>query len=61
LFATEGLDLRTALRTAASDDDLRNSIRAKWLGRTDRYSELREEKRRSEPPAKKIEMYYIGG
>jgi cyclic pyranopterin phosphate synthase len=38
-----------------------NVIRGKWLGRTDRYSELRDEKRRTEPHAKKIEMYYIGG
>jgi cyclic pyranopterin phosphate synthase len=61
LFATQGLDLRAALRAGASDADLDGLIRGRWLGRTDRYSELRDELRRTEPQAKKIEMYYIGG
>jgi len=61
LFAAQGLDLRAAMRAGASDADLENLIRGRWLGRTDRYSELRDELRRSEPQPKKIEMYYIGG
>ena len=61
LFATEGLDLRAALRAGATDTELLNIIRGKWLGRTDRYSELRNELRRDGQHAKKIEMYYIGG
>ncbi len=61
LFATQGLDLRAAMRAGASDSDLENLIRGRWLGRTDRYSELRDELRRTEPQPKKIEMYYIGG
>lgn len=61
LFATEGLDLRAAIRAGASDAELQNVIRGRWLGRTDRYSELRDELRRAQPDAKKIEMYYIGG
>jgi cyclic pyranopterin phosphate synthase len=61
LFATQGLDLRAAMRAGASDADLENLIRGRWLGRTDRYSELRDELRRTEPQPKKIEMYYIGG
>ena len=61
LFATEGLDLRAALRAGADDADLLKLIRGKWLGRTDRYSEQRDELRRAEPSLKKIEMYYIGG
>jgi cyclic pyranopterin phosphate synthase len=61
LFATGGLDLRAAMRAGASDEDIRDAILAKWLGRTDRYSELRDELRRSEPSRRKIEMYYIGG
>jgi hypothetical protein len=36
-------------------------LRGAWQGRTDRYSELREELRRKSPEPKKIEMYYIGG
>jgi GTP 3',8-cyclase len=61
LFATQGLDLRAAMRAGAGDEDLLNVIRGKWLGRTDRYSELRNELRSAEPQPKKIEMYYIGG
>ena len=61
LFAIQGLDLRAAMRGGASDADLENLIRGRWLGRTDRYSELRDELRRTEPQPKKIEMYYIGG
>jgi cyclic pyranopterin phosphate synthase len=61
LFATQGLDLRAAMRAGASDADLENLIRGRWLGRTDRYSELRNELRRTEPQPTKIEMYYIGG
>jgi len=61
LFATQGLDLRAALRTDVGDAELVNLIRGVWLGRTDRYSELRDEMRRSDPMLEKIEMYYIGG
>jgi cyclic pyranopterin phosphate synthase len=61
LFAAQGLDLRAALRDGADDAALLEMIRSKWLGRTDRYSELRDELRNSEPELKKIEMYYIGG
>ncbi len=61
LFATEGLDLRAAMRAGSGDEELLNAILGKWLGRTDRYSEKRDELRRSETPLKKIEMYYIGG
>jgi len=61
LFATQGLDLRAALRAGASDAELENLIRGRWLARSDRYSELRDELRRTAPAAKKIEMYYIGG
>ncbi len=61
LFATHGLDLRASLRAGADDAQILQLIRGAWLGRTDRYSELREELRRREPEAKKIEMNYIGG
>ena len=61
LFATQGLDLRSAMRSGASDADLDGLIRGRWLGRADRYSELRDELRRAEPQPAKIEMYYIGG
>jgi cyclic pyranopterin phosphate synthase len=62
LFATQGLDLRAALRSGASDADLSQMIRGTWRERTDRYSELRDTLRRDrDPAAQKIEMYYIGG
>ena len=60
LFATQGVDLRAPLRDGADDAELLRIIRSAWLGRTDRYSELREELRAT-PSTAKIEMYYIGG
>jgi len=60
LFATHGLDLRTPLRAGADDATLRDLIGRAWLGRQDRYSEIR-----ASAPATgddhRIEMYYIGG
>jgi cyclic pyranopterin phosphate synthase len=61
LFATHGLDLRAPLRAGAGDAEILQLIRGVWNGRTDRYSDLREELRRTAPGAKKIEMNYIGG
>src|ERR1700735_1916583 len=61
LFATHGLDLRAPLRAGADDTEVLQLIRGGWNGRTDRYSELREELRLRDPAAKKIEMNYIGG
>ena len=42
LFASQGIDLRAPLRDGADDAELLRIIRGAWLGRTDRYSELRE-------------------
>lgn len=61
LFATTGTDLRGALRSGATDDELTALLAAAWTGREDRYSEQREALRRSEQPLHKIEMHYIGG
>jgi len=61
LFATQGVDLRAAIRSGANDEELLDAIRGKWLARADRYSELRDELRRNGTQEKKIEMYYIGG
>jgi GTP 3',8-cyclase len=62
LFATQGLDLRAAMRGGAGDADLLQMIGGTWRERTDRYSELRDELRQDGDPARqKIEMYYIGG
>ena len=59
LFAGEGVELRGMLRARGSDDELRQRIAAVWLGREDRYSQLRHAM--TEAPARKIEMSYIGG
>jgi cyclic pyranopterin phosphate synthase len=59
LFAAHGHDLRTPLRSGASDDELRAIIGRIWRARTDRYSELRSVA--SPPVAKKVEMSAIGG
>jgi len=61
LFATEGMDLRAALRSGASDAELLRMIAGRWTARSDRYSEQREELRQAEVQPKKIEMFYIGG
>lgn len=61
LFATNGLDLRTPLRSGAGDAQLLRTLRGAWTERRDRYSEQRDELRRSDPKHRKIEMHYIGG
>jgi cyclic pyranopterin phosphate synthase len=64
LFAADGTDLRTPLRSGASDAELRDLIDTTWSRRTDRYSEERAELTASGDPSTrkpKIEMYQIGG
>jgi GTP 3',8-cyclase len=58
LFATRGHDLRSLLRSGASDADLLAAIRGIWHTRDDRYSELRSLETVDLP---KVEMSYIGG
>ena len=58
LFASAGTDLRTPLRSGASDEELAEFVSDVWLRRDDRYSELRA---RNAAPTDKVEMYYIGG
>ncbi len=59
LFARGGTDVREALRSSATDEELEERIRGTWTLRTDRYSEIRTLE--TERPRKKIEMYHIGG
>jgi GTP 3',8-cyclase len=66
LFAETGVDLKTRMREGASDQELADEIRNVWLGRGDRYSDLRWERLKSgagyEPrDHKKIEMITLGG
>jgi cyclic pyranopterin phosphate synthase len=58
LFAAAGTDLKTPLRAGATDEELRALIEGVWLGREDRYSELRAG---LQAGGDKVEMYYIGG
>ncbi|GBR70452.1 GTP 3',8-cyclase MoaA [Gluconobacter kanchanaburiensis] len=60
LFASEGTDLRTLLRSSDDDAALRALLAEVWRQRTDRYSEERAAS--SDAPARRrIEMNYIGG
>lgn len=58
LFGTQGHDLRSPLRSGASDEDMAGIIGAVWRARTDRYSELRTAVTSHE---EKVEMSAIGG
>lgn len=63
LFGVHGRDLRTPLRSGASDDELRALLSGIWTARDDRYSEQRGEEtanRRGSADGK-VEMSYIGG
>lgn len=59
LFAVDGFDLRTPLRSGCDDAALREMIRGVWAGRTDRYSEVRGAVLSPDRP--KVEMSYVGG
>ncbi|WLR42382.1 GTP 3',8-cyclase MoaA [Bacillus carboniphilus] len=58
LFASEGFDLKSLLRSSVDDSELKQVLMDVWNKREDRYSELRTEKSEKR---KKIEMSYIGG
>lgn len=59
LFADQGYDMRSLLRSdTVSDRDIACAIAGIWTGRTDRYSELRDQLQGTRD---KIEMSYIGG
>jgi len=58
LFAESGHDLKTLVRSGATDEQLRNEIAAVWQRRTDRYSEIRTAETAKQ---RKVEMSYIGG
>jgi cyclic pyranopterin phosphate synthase len=64
LFASQGYDLRSLIRSPLSDEALRQQIAAIWQGRSDRYSELRSLMPPDSdqiPARKRVEMSYIGG
>jgi cyclic pyranopterin phosphate synthase len=62
LFATQGHDVRSLIRSEFSDEQVASAIGAIWQARDDRYSALRA----SLPPdasgsGRRVEMSYIGG
>jgi cyclic pyranopterin phosphate synthase len=62
LFASQGYDLRSIVRSDASDADLASAIGHIWHHRTDRYSALRSAQDPSADTGKRrVEMSYIGG
>lgn len=64
LFASQGWDLRSLLRSATSDDVIADAVAQIWQGRDDRYSELRANlpaDTTAQSQGKRIEMSYIGG
>jgi cyclic pyranopterin phosphate synthase len=58
LFGAQGVDLRSLLRSEASDEAIAGRIREIWSARSDRYSEIRSEAGRD---LIKVEMSRIGG
>ncbi len=58
LFAIQGHDLKSHLRSGASDEEIAQVIINIWKNRTDRYSDERSSKTDDFP---KIEMSFIGG
>lgn len=62
LFATEGHDLRSLLRSGADDDELSAAMASIWGARDDRYSEIRSSLTPElRAQRQRIEMSYIGG
>lgn len=63
LFATDGHDLRSLLRSGRSDEEVAEVVRGIWSRRGDRYSEIRSSL--TEMPERrqlhKVEMSHIGG
>ena len=61
LFATEGTDLRSIVRSTTSDEEVYEAIRNVWCNRNDQYSQLRWSGNTKQEQKHKIEMFYIGG
>ncbi|MET1537505.1 GTP 3',8-cyclase MoaA, partial [Burkholderia sola] len=62
LFASEGWDLRSLLRSGASDAEVASALAPIWQQRSDRYSVLRASLPASTgTQRRRIEMSYIGG
>jgi cyclic pyranopterin phosphate synthase len=58
LFSANGHDVKTMIRSGASDEELTEHITDIWLKRSDQYSQKRTENTQDLP---KVEMSFIGG
>jgi len=58
LFASNGTDIKTPMRSGATDDEIAQIVADLWSTRDDRYSELRGSTPIDFP---RVEMSYIGG
>jgi len=62
LFANEGFDFKTMLRSEKSDLEIANAIMNTWAARNDHYSEVRGSYTENQSTgSRKVEMSYIGG
>ena len=62
LFANEGFDFKTLLRSGNSDLEIANAIMNTWSARDDHYSEIRGSHTATLSTGnRKVEMSYIGG
>ncbi len=62
LFANEGFDFKTLLRSGNSDAEIANAILNTWAARDDHYSEIRGSHTAGQSTgSRKVEMSYIGG
>lgn len=60
LFASEGTDMKSLLRSGADNEEIKEVIHDIWTRRRDRYSEERLFHTKKSD-SKKVEMFYIGG
>ena len=62
LFANEGFDFKTMLRSGKSDLEIANAVMNTWAQRDDHYSEIRGSHPTNQSTGnRKVEMSYIGG
>ena len=62
LFANQGYDFKTMLRSGRSDLEIANAVMNTWAGRDDHYSEIRGSNTANQSTGnRKVEMSYIGG
>ena len=62
LFANEGFDFKTLLRSGKTDLEIANAIMNTWSARDDHYSEIRGSHTPHHSASnRKVEMSYIGG